>query len=225
MWILPLLAALVAAAFAVSLHRMNGRRPGPGFVLWAASMWMYAIGCAALAAGVAGGFTATEFQLYWAFGAVLNVPFLAAGEIELLARDPRVRRWLLAVLALVTIWTLFVTFGAPTAADELARDLPSGKAVFGDGSSAHRLPQLISIPAYLVLLLGTLWSAWRMRGRRELRDRFYGTLAIAGGATVIAGFGSAFAALGMLVPFSVSILAGVGVMFQGFRIAVRRRPA
>ena len=47
------------------------------------------------------------------------------------------------------------------------------------------------------------------------------TLWIAGGASVIAGFGSAFAALGLLLPFSVAILLGVAAMFLGFRRAVR----
>ena len=60
-----------------------------------------------------------------------------------------------------------------------------------------------------------------MRGAPDRRDRFVGTLWIAGGATVIAGFGSAFAALGRLLPFSVAILLGVAAMFLGFRRAVR----
>ena len=87
--------------------------------------------------------------------------------------------------------------------------------MFGDGTAAHRLPQVVAIPAYLVLLGGTLWSAWRMRGRPELRDRFWGTLLIAFGATIIAGFGSAFAALGYPVPFSIALLVGHLVMFSG----------
>jgi hypothetical protein len=103
----------------------------------------------------------------------------------------------------------------------LSQDLPSGKEVFGDGTAAHRLPQLISIPAYLVLVGGAAWSAWRMRGRPELRDRFWGTLGIALGATVIAGFGSAFAALGLLLAFSIALLAGISVMFVGFLRASR----
>ena len=103
----------------------------------------------------------------------------------------------------------------------LTQDLPSGKEVFGDGTAAHRLPQLIAIPAYLVLVGGTLWSAWRMRRRPELRDRFWGTLLIAFGATIIAGFGSAFAALGYLAPFSISLLIGIVVMFIGFLQATR----
>jgi lipopolysaccharide export LptBFGC system permease protein LptF len=63
-----------------------------------------------------------------------------------------------------------------------------------------------------------------MRGRRELRGRFWGTLLIALGATVIAGFGSAFAALGRLVPFSVALLVGISVMFAGFLRATRSAP-
>jgi hypothetical protein len=43
-----------------------------------------------------------------------------------------------------------------------------------------------------------------------------GTLFIVLGATVIAGFGSAFAAAGQLAPFSVSLLVGIAVMFWGF---------
>ena len=60
-----------------------------------------------------------------------------------------------------------------------------------------------------------------MRGRRDLRDRFVGTLLIALGATVIAGFGSAFAALGELAAFSLSLAAGIAVMFAGFLRAGR----
>ena len=49
------------------------------------------------------------------------------------------------------------------------------------------------------------------------------SLAVAFGATIIAGFGSAFAALGYPVPFSISLLAGICVMFLGFLRAARRR--
>ena len=163
---------------------------------------------------------------YWVLGAVLNVPYLAQGELDLLIR-PRLIRWCLYVLlAFVTAYTIAVVRTAEIHAVALGEDLPSGKDVFGDGTAAHRLPQLIAIPAYLILVGGALWSAWRMRGRPELRDRFWGTLIIALGATVIAGFGPAFAALGYLIPFSISLLVGITVMFLGFaRAARQRRPA
>ena len=86
-----------------------------------------------------------------------------------------------------------------------------------------KLPQIVSIPAYTVLIVGTLWSAWKMRGRPELRERFLGTLLIAFGATIVAVGGSAFAAAGDLFLFALMLSVGVTVMFVGFLRASRQR--
>jgi len=219
--VLPAVAALVALAFATLLARDLLRRPRTSHAFWAVALAMYAVASAAVALGTADGWSGAEFRVYWAVGAVLNVPFLAQGELDLLIRTRAVRWTLYAVLAFVTAYTIARVRTAGVDPEALRADLPSGKEVFGDGTPAHRLPQLISIPAYVVLVGGALWSAWRMRGRRELRDRFMGTMLIAVGATVIAVFGSAFAALGLLLPFSVALLVGISVMFAGFLRASR----
>lgn len=224
MWVFPALATLIALAFAVLLGRRFARRRHSYLAIWAAALLMYAAASLAVALGAAGGWTSGEFRVYWALGAVLNVPFLAQGELDLLVRSRTARSVLYVALAFVTAYTIARVRTAAVDAAALAEDLPSGKEVFGDGTPAHRLPQLISIPAYLVLVGGALWSAWTMRGRAELRDRFRGTLLIALGATVIAGFGSAFAALGELLWFSLALLLGIAVMFWGF-LRASRRPA
>jgi hypothetical protein len=216
MWILPLFAAAIALVFAVLLVRAFARRGRPFDACWALAMLMYAVASAMMALGVQGGWTSGEFRTYWLLGAVLNVPFLAAGQVLLLFR----RRWVLplvvVVLAFVTAYALAVVRSADLSQVALARDLPSGKEVFGDGTQAHRLPQLIAIPAYLMLVAGTIWSASGMRRTPEARDRFVGLVAIAGGATVIAAVGSAFAAAGSYVAFSLSLAVGIAVMFWGF---------
>jgi hypothetical protein len=224
MWVFPLVAAVVAAVFAGLVAAQYRDRRRPYQLAWAVALAMYAVASIAVVLGVAGGWTSAEFRVYWALGAVLNVPFLAGGELMLLVRDRTAQAAIWIVLVFLTAYTLAVLRGAVLDTAALAEDLPSGKHVFGDGSAAHRLPQLISIPSYLVLVLGALWSAWRMRGRAELRDRFVGTLLIALGATVIAGFGSAFAALGELGAFSLSLAAGIAVMFGGFLRAARSTP-
>ena len=89
--------------------------------------------------------------MYWLLGAVLNVPFLAAGELQLLIRNRTVDLALDVVLIFVVAYAISVVRGAVTDPAALAQQLPSGKHVFGDGSAAHRLPQLISIPSYLIL--------------------------------------------------------------------------
>jgi hypothetical protein len=220
-FVFPLLAAAVALAFAVALARQFVRRRRSYQAIWAVALLMYAGASTAVALGTLSGWSSAAFRTYWALGAVLNVPFLAQGELDLLIRSRAVRYVLYAVLAFVTAYTIARVRTAGIHPSALNEDLPSGKDVFGDGTAAHRLPQVVSIPAYLVLVGGAVWSAWRMRGRRELRDRFWGTLEIALGATVIAGFGSAFAALGLLLAFSVSLLVGISVMFVGFLRASR----
>ena len=224
MWVFPLFSAAVAGVFAilVATRYLGGRQPYQ--LAWALALAMYAAASLAVVLGAAGGWTSGEFQLYWALGAVLNVPFLAGGELMLLVRNRTAQAAVWILLVFLTAYTVSVLRGASIDPVALAEDLPSGKHVFGDGSAAHRLPQLISIPSYLVLLGGALWSAWRMRGRPELRDRFAGTLLIALGATVIAGFGSYLAARGFLGPFSVSLAAGITIMFLGFLRAGRPAP-
>jgi hypothetical protein len=225
MWVFPLAAAVIALGFAVVLGRRFLARRRVYLAVWCAALVMYGAASLAVAAGALVGWSRTLFEVYWILGAVLNVPLLAAGEIQLLRRSRLVDAAIWVVLAFVFAYTIAVTRGAGMDAAALAEELPSGKEVFGDATPAHRLPQLISIPSYLVLVAGAGWSAWRMRGRPELRDRSAGTLLIAGGATITAAAGSAFAAVGNLPLFSLSLLAGVALMFAGFLRATRVRPA
>lgn len=221
MWVFPLVAAAVALWFAAVLGRRFAARRRPAELAWAAALAMFGIASLAVVAGVAAGWSRLAFDVYWGLGAVLNVPFLAAGEVLLLFRRPAVL-WVTAlVLVFVTAVTVAVLQGAAADPAALAEQLPAGKEVFGAGTPAHRLPQLIAIPSYAVLLGGALWSAWRMRGRPELRDRFVGTLLIALGATIVAG-GATFSAYGILVGFVATLLAGIVVMFWGFLRASRR---
>ena len=216
MWVFPLAAAVVAFAFAVALGRRFVRSRRIFLAMWCGALVMYGVASLAVAGGAAFGWSRTLFEVYWILGAVLNVPLLAAGEVHLLGRGRILDLVVWMALAFVFAYTIAVVRGAPVDAAAFAKELPSGKDVFGDGTAAYRLPQLISIPSYLILVAGAAWSAWGMRGRPDRRHRFIGTLLVAAGATITAAAGSAFAAVGNLPAFSLSLLAGVAVMFAGF---------
>ncbi len=220
MWILPLVAAIVAFVFAATIGRRYVARRRPYELAWALALVMYGVASLALAWGVADGWSRQVFALYWAFGAVLNVPFLAGGEILLLFDRPAVRWAVWLVLIFITGYTVAVLSGVDMILSALAEELPSGKDVFGPSTTPQQLPQLVSIPAYVLLIAGALYSAWRMRGRPELRGRFVGTLLIALGATVVAG-GSWFAATGVLAGFTLTLLVGISLMYWGFLRATR----
>jgi hypothetical protein len=221
-WAFPLVAALVALAFALLLARQFAARRRPYQALWALALLMYAIASATIALGVWDGWSVTEYKVYWALGAVLNVPFLAQGEIHLLAPRRVPANALLLLLLFGTAFAVARIRSSVVDVTALAGDLPSGSEAYDTDPFALTLARIYSFSGYFVLLAGTLWSAWRMRGRSDLRDRFTGTLLIAVGATVVAA-GSAFAAAGNAPGFSLTLLAGISVMFWGFLRASRQR--
>jgi hypothetical protein len=215
-------AAIVALVFAALLLRQFASRQRPYQLAWAIALLMYSAASFALFLGVLAGWTTMEFRIYWLFGAVLTVPYLALGELLLLVRNRYVGN---AAVLLLVFATAFAVSRIRTAtiadpAPALSADLPSGKDVFSLDPFAMDLARLYAFPAYFLLVAGALWSAWRMRGAPAMRDRFWGTLQIAIGATIVAA-GSAFALNGQLVGFSATLAGGVALMFLGFLRASR----
>ncbi|HET6771557.1 MAG TPA: hypothetical protein VFH75_07950 [Actinomycetota bacterium] len=223
----PLAATLVSALFGVHLLVRFGRRRGgnPAEGVWGVAMLMYAAASAALALGVLDEWSSAEFRTYWLFGAVLNVPYLAIGELYLLARNRWVGHALLVVALGLTAYATLEIRTATVSASHLAEEFPLGRDVFGDGSAPHRLAQYYSYPAYLFLLAGTVWSALRMRGQPDLISRFNGLLLLAVGATVVAVGSGVGAGLGNFAVFSIALAAGVVLMYWGFLTATRPRSA
>jgi hypothetical protein len=217
----PVIAAVIAAVFGVQLARRFVARWRPHEGAWAVALLMYAAASFAMFLGVVNGWTAAEFRIYYLLGAVLNVPFLFLGEVYLLSRRPDWANWVLALLLAATTFAAWKVATAPIHTSFLDSALPLGREVFGAGSLPHRLAQYYSFPAYFLLLGGLVWSASRMRGEPHLRNRAAGTLWIALGATVVA-IGSGIGAGFHVVPlFSVSLAAGIAVMYWGFLEASR----
>jgi hypothetical protein len=223
MWVFPLIAAGVALVFAGALGKQfaSGRRPFQA--AWCVALLMYAVASMALFLGVLNGWTPTEFRLYWLFGAVLNVPYLFLGELYLLVKRRVVVDVCAVVLVFLTAFAVAKVMNAPIRTDALSTDLPLGKDVFGDGTLPYRLAQYLAYPSYILLVAGCVWSAWQMRGRPELRDRFVGTLLIAIGATIVAIGSGVGAGLDVVPIFSIGLLAGITVMFWGFLRASRHQ--
>lgn len=218
---LPILATLVSAVFGVHLLVRAGRRRSWAEAVWGVAMMMFAVASGALALGVADGWSTAEFRAYWLFGAVLNVPYLGVGEVYLLSRRAWIGHLALVVVLAATAWASAVVRTAPLHVDVLAaREFFAGREVLGEGAPARTLAFVYSYTGTALLVLGILWSAIRMRGRPDLRPRFWGVLLIAVGALIVAG-GAAFAAAGAFAGFSLTLAAGVTVMYLGFLRATR----
>jgi hypothetical protein len=224
-WIFPLIAAAVALVFAAMLGRQWASRRRPFQLAWTVALLMYAGGSIALFLGVVDGWSPAEYRAYWLLGAILNVPFLALGEVYLLVRDRRVGNALLLILLFLTGFAFNRVRTAGLDASALGIDLPLGKDVFASDPLPYRLSQLYAYPAYVFLLLGCAWSIARMRGKPDQHDRLLGTVGIAAGATIVAIGSGVGAGLDVVPLFSVGLAVGIAVMFWGFLRASRPAPA
>jgi hypothetical protein len=234
-------ATVVALAFTLALAERWLARRRAHERAWTVSMAMFTVASGALLWGVGVGWSPLAFRCFYLFGAILNVPWLALGTVELLA-GPRCGRPLRRGLALGSAFALGVMLEAPLRAPVPASGLPTGKELFGP--APRLLAGVASGVAALVVIGGALWSAWRLwRGRARstvaLADAArpavapgrlaLGNVVIAVGTLILGASGTLNGRLGASTAFAVTLAIGVVVLFAGFVVATSasttRRPA
>lgn len=96
-----LVASVASATFCWRLFRRwdRGGRGNPALLAWTISLAMFSIASLALLVGVVVGWSSPVFHVFYLFGAVLNVPWLALGSILINARDP----WTTRATGVVTL--------------------------------------------------------------------------------------------------------------------------
>lgn len=205
-------AALVSLAFALStLDRWLARRRRHE-AAWTAALGMFCIASAALAAGSQLGWSPGLFRVFYLFGAILNVPFLALGTVYLLGGPERGDR-VAAVLVVAGAFAVGVLTVAPFTDAVPGHALPRGSEVFGVWPRV--LAAVASSGGALVIFAGAVWSAARVRQRRTIVANGL----IAGGTAILSASGLLNSVLGEMTAFAVTLLAGIAVLFCGFLVA------
>jgi hypothetical protein len=221
-WLLPAVAAAASAAFATAVLRQYVARRRLHQLAWGVGLAMFALASLALTTGVAAGWTPVGFKVYYLFGAMLNVPWLALGTVSLLA-GPLARRAYLAGLALFTAASTVLLALAEVGAADLTGRVPEGKAFLP--VPVRVLAVLGNTVGTVVVVGGAVASGLALRHRRELRPRFEGNLLVALGVLLAAG-GGVFAFLDRSDKLAAGLALGASVMYAGFRRAsAPARPA
>ncbi len=205
-------ATLVSLAFALCTFERWLARERPHELAWSLALAAFSLASAALWAGVSVGWDGLTFRLFYLFGAIVNVPALALGTVYLLAGRRRGHQWALVVLGLSAFAAGVVAvapFTGPLPRDELAR----GSEVFGP------LPRVLAASASglgaLVLVVGALWSAIRVRRARMVAAN----VLIATGTLITGASGLLNSVLDEMTGFAVALVAGISVIFAGFLVA------
>jgi hypothetical protein len=208
--IVPALTAIVAAVFALVVLRQYAAHHKTYQLMWATGFAMFAIAAFAGYLARSGGATETEYRLFYLFGAILNVAWLALGTVYLLAP----RRWADISFVVVVALSLAAAYAVIAPPVDLGA-ATAGKPAYPNGSLARTLALIGSGLGSLVLIGGALWSAWIFLRRRHNGRRALANVIIAVGVFIVAlGGTAAFTGLGGVLEFTN--LLGLAVIFAGF---------
>lgn len=203
------LSILVSGVFAAVMGGRYLRRRRLHQLAWTIGLVMFAVANLAGVLARIDGPTALEYRMFYLFGAILNVAWLALGTIALLApRYGTVALWTVIGFSLVSTAVVLVS---PV---DLSRAIDTGRG-FEQAPLARILAGVGSGGGSLVLIGGALWSAWVFLRRRHEGRRALGNVIIAAGVFVAAAGGTAaFTGASGIVEWSN--LVGVGLIFLGF---------
>lgn len=228
---LAMAATLISLAFCLStLERWQGARK-PHELAWTVSLAMYAAGSAALWWGAGMGWGEWSFKLFYLFGAILNVPFLALGTVYLLVGRRAGDRWS-KIVALLAAFCSGVVLAAPLVAPVPTDGLPQGSEVFGVAPRA--MAGIASGVAATFIIGGAAWSAVRLLRPRasvappppggvSARRLALANVLIAAGAVVNAMGGLLNSVMDAMDAFAISLVAGIALIFTGFLVSSGRR--
>jgi hypothetical protein len=224
------LAATAATGFAIDLGVDWRRRPRPHAGMWALAIGAYALASWALVLGLAVGWGATSFRLFYWLGAIVNIPLLAAGSVFLVLGPIAGRRFAYGV----GIWSVLgatATWLAPLKGSAETDGIPAGKELFdfiievgGISVPGPRVFAAIAGGVATLVIVGlagySAIKSWRSNRRLAIGNLLIvlGTLAPASGGSLTA--------LGEAAGFAVALLIGAVLLWTGYRVATgSRRPS
>ncbi len=217
---LAFLATAVATLFAQATLVRFTKDHRPQDRAWTIALVLFALGSAALAVGVSTGWDNGTFRLFYLFGAVLSVPWLAMGTVHLLVRPSRARR-IETGLILLSGLAAGVLLTAPMEAVH-GTAIPVGKEVFG--VFPRVLAAVGSGVGAVVIVVGAIVSAVRFARNRTAPGnggRALANVLIATGTLILSSGGLIQGVAGKDEAFVLSLAVGISVIYAGFLVAAR----
>ena len=213
---LAVAAALIALAFACSTYERWLARRRRHELAWSLALVFFSIAAFALAAGAALGWSEATFKVFYLFGAIVNVPFLALGTVYLLGGERRGDQ-VGAVVALLSAFAAGVVLMSPLTGPLPTDELAQGSDVFGP--APRILAALASGIGALTIFVGAAVSAFRYRRGRML----WSNVLIALGTVILSSSGLLNSVLDEMDGFALTLVVGISVIFAGFLVATGGR--
>jgi hypothetical protein len=218
---LPLVTTALASGFAVVLFRHWRRKPDATYLFWwTLGVTVYGVATLAEAMTTIFGWSEPVFKLWYVTGALMGGVFLAQGTVYLLVRRRTADVLTIILVGYLAVASLLVLL-TPTITSAVEEFRLSG-AVIG-WRWIRMLTPTVNVYAVFWLVGGSAWSAVRYLQRGDgSAKRVWGNVAIAAGA-LLPAIGGSFAKAGNVELLYVTELAGLSLIWLGYRLIVGDR--
>jgi hypothetical protein len=221
---LAFVAAAVAFLFAESTLARATQRRRRQLWDWTVALALFGGAATALALGSSNGWDRGTYRVFFLLGAVLDVPWLALGTVDLLLGPAAGRRaqWFVVFFSGLAAGVLLTAPLRPVSGTAI----PVAGRVFGTFPRA--LAGIGSGVGATVILVGAAFSAVRYardRSRAGHAARAAANVLIAAGTLVLSSGGLVQGFVGHDQAFAATLAAGIVVIYAGFRAAEGTRVA
>jgi hypothetical protein len=212
---IPIVTTILSAIFAYQLYRHWLSKNKPDYLFW----WMLGVICYGLGTvtesivGLA-GWSPWVFKAWYILGALLGGFPLAQGSVFLMFEKAVATRMMLIVVALIVVASIGVLL-SPLNYELVEPTRLTGK-VLGWTWIRYCTP-LINIYAFIFLVGGAGYSAFKYSKDPVYKRRFQGNLLIALGG-LLPGIGGSFTKMGYTEVLYVTELFGIILIYFGYVI-------
>ena len=215
---IPLGTTAFALYFAPQLfRRWWAHHPAPHLFWWGLGVALYGVGTLTESLTTLLGWHEGLFRAWYISGALLGGAPLAQGTAYLLFSRKLADRLTAALLTVVLVATIAVLL-SPIDLTQVEQYRLSGRVL--EWQWVRAFTPFINIYAFLLLVGGAIWSAWRYARRAGMARRTLANVYIAVGG-LLPGIGGTFTRFGHVEVLYVTELIGLVFIYVGYRIATQ----
>jgi hypothetical protein len=219
---IPIVTTLLTVPFAIEIWSRYRRHPDRLHLLWwALGIVTYGIGTLTESLTTLIGWREPIFRAWYISGALLGGAPLAQGTVYLLLTRRWAHRLTILLLSFVTIAAV-ATILSPIDYTRVEMYRPTGR-VF-EWTWVRGFSPFINLYAVVFLIGGAILSALRYSRNSYTRHRMWANILIALGA-ILPGIGGAATRAGYTEVLYVTELAGLVLIWAGYRISVAPAPS
>lgn len=215
---IPIVTTLVALAFTpLVFRRWRARRPAPHLFWWSAGIALYGVGTLTESLTTLFGWNEWVFRSWYISGALLGGAPLAQGTAYLLLKRRTADTIATLLIAVVAVASVFVVL-TPIQTELVEPHRLTGAVM--EWQKVRLFSPFINTYAFLLLVGGAAWSAWKFRDAAEARHRYVGNIFIAAGG-LLPGIGGMATRMGHTEVLYVTELIGLTLIWIGYRYNVQ----